>query len=178
MNSATPVSRNGVSQDYPFTDADFARIADVAHRRYGLYLQTSKKPLVYSRLTKRLRALGLTDFDAYCRLLSEPQGTQEHVHLLSALTTNVTHFFRESHHFTMLQDEIMPELIARAKAGNPVRIWSAACSAGQEAFSIAAVIRKAVPQRVHYDIKVLATDIDPQMIRRARQAEYDTEQID
>ena len=165
-------------QEYPFTERDFAMIAEIAHRRYGLYLQASKKPLVYSRLTKRLRALALPNFETYCQLLSEPQGQQEHAHLLSALTTNVTHFFREMHHFTALREKILPSLIEKARSGSPVRIWSSACSAGQEAFSIAAVIRKEARDFASLDIKILATDVDPQMIQKAREATYDHEQTD
>jgi len=165
-------------QEYPFTERDFAMIAEIAHQRYGLYLQASKKPLVYSRLTKRLRALALPNFETYCQLLSEPQGQQEHAHLLSALTTNVTHFFREMHHFTDLRDQILPGLIEKARAGSPVRIWSSACSSGQEAFSIAAVICKETQGVAKLDIKILATDVDPQMIQKAREATYDHEQAE
>ncbi|WP_019956146.1 CheR family methyltransferase [Yoonia vestfoldensis] len=166
------------AREYQFTDNDFRLIAELAHKRYGLHLQPSKKPLVYSRLTKRLRALALPDFESYCALLSDPRSQDEQSHLLSALTTNVTHFFRERHHFTFLREHILPELFEKAKKGTPIRIWSSACSAGQEAYSIAAMIRDACPDASRLDIKVLATDVDPQMIRKARQAEYDRDQAD
>lgn len=164
------------AREYQFTDRDFQTIASLAHRTYGLHLQPSKKPLVYSRLTKRLRALDLPDFESYCALLSDPKGHEEQSHLLSALTTNVTHFFRERHHFTHLRESILPDLIEKARRGNPVRIWSSACSAGQEAYSIAAMIRDACPDIARLDVKLLATDVDPQMIQKARNAQYDREQ--
>ena len=165
-------------REYQFTDHDFQTIAALAHQRYGLHLQPSKKPLVYSRLTKRLRALNLPDFESYCALLSDPRGHAEQSHLLSALTTNVTHFFRERHHFAYLREKILPDLVEKAKKGSSVRIWSSACSAGQEAYSIAAMIRDACPEASRLDIKLLATDVDPQMIQKARQARYDRDQAD
>lgn len=178
MNASDPVSTaDAVAGDDQFTDRDFQAIATLAHQKYGLNLQPSKKPLVYWRLAKRLRALNLPDFESYCALLSDPRGQDEQSHLLSALTTNVTHFFRERHHFTFLREKILPELIENAKKGTPVRIWSSACSAGQEAYSIAAMIRDACPDSARLDIKVLATDVDPQIIQKARKAEYDREQV-
>lgn len=103
-------------QDYPFSDADFRLIAEVAKVRFGLDLASSKKPLVYSRLAKRLRALNLHDFAGYCRKLQDDQAADEIAHFLSALTTNVTHFFREMHHFQFLADTLAPHLIAKAKS--------------------------------------------------------------
>ncbi|WP_322891752.1 MULTISPECIES: protein-glutamate O-methyltransferase [unclassified Yoonia] len=177
MSAPGPVSANEpTAREYHFTDRDFLTIATLAHQKYGLHLQPSKKPLVYSRLTKRLRALDLPDFESYCALLSDPNAHDEQSHLLSALTTNVTHFFRERHHFTFLRERVLPQLIEKAKMGAPVRMWSSACSAGQEAYSMAAMIRDACPDASRLDIKLLATDVDPQMIQKARQAQYDREQ--
>jgi chemotaxis protein methyltransferase CheR len=164
-------------QDYPFSDADFRLIAEVAKVRFGLDLASSKKPLVYSRLAKRLRALNLHDFAGYCRKLQDDQAADEIAHFLSALTTNVTHFFREMHHFQFLADTLAPHLIAKAKSGEEVRIWSAACSAGQEAYCIAAALLLVEPRITDFNIRILATDIDPKMISVAKSGEYDTEQL-
>ena len=98
------------SGDKTFTDADFARIARRAHADFGLHLPVTKKDLVYSRLTKRLRELGLRDFQSYCGLLEGPDGSEERSHMLSALTTNVTHFFREPHHFKLLREQVLPRV--------------------------------------------------------------------
>jgi chemotaxis protein methyltransferase CheR len=152
-------------------------IAALAKVKFGLDLQPSKKPLVYSRLAKRLRALSLPTFEKYCTLLDRPEGESEKSHLLSALTTNVTHFFREAHHFDFLRDKIAPALIAKAKAGKSVRLWSSACSAGQEAYSIAAALNAADPEVGRYDIRILATDIDPLMITKAKEGAYNKEQL-
>lgn len=164
-------------QEYAFSDADFKMIADLAKRKYGLHLQASKKALVYSRLARRLRALGLDNFREYCALLESAGDTQEHAHLLSALTTNVTHFFREEHHFNQLRHDILPHLLEKAAGGDSVRLWSSACSAGQEAYCLAAMIIDLCPNANHHDIKVLATDVDPAMIQKAQTGIYPNDQL-
>lgn len=178
MMDGTHTAQMDARQEFPFSERDFKMISDLANARYGLFLQPSKKALVHSRLAKRLRALGLDDFEAYCGLLNRPEGDAEQTHLLSALTTNVTHFFREVHHFEYLKDMIIPRLIAKAQSGEAVRIWSAACSTGQEAYSITATLLAAAPDLHRYDFKVLATDIDPQVIQTARAGIYPAEQLD
>ncbi|WP_439155539.1 CheR family methyltransferase [Yoonia sp.] len=164
-------------QEYAFSDADFKMIADLASRKYGLFLQSSKKALVYSRLARRLRALGLGSFREYCALLDTPGDTQEHMQLLSALTTNVTHFFREEHHFKQLRDDILPHLLEKAGSGDCLRIWSSACSAGQEAYCLAAMIIDLCPDANNRDIKVLGTDVDPVMIQKAQAGIYPKDQL-
>ena len=164
--------------DFPFTDKEFRMIADMANARYGLFLQPSKKALVYSRLAKRLRALKLNGFEAYCALLDRPEGVAEQTHLLSALTTNVTHFFREIHHFETLRDVIATKLLVKVQSGSPVRLWSSACSAGQEAYCMAAALVSGAPDIRRHDVKILATDIDPQIVAQAKLATYPADQLD
>ncbi len=156
----------------PFADSEFNFIANFAHKNYGLNLTPAKKDMVYSRLLKRLRQLGLQDFSSYLGLLNSPAAESEHGELLSALTTNVTQFFREKHHFDYLRDVILPTLVARARAGYRVRIWSAGCSAGQEAYSIALTILALCPEAAKLDFKILASDIDQKIIRFAKTAIY------
>lgn len=156
----------------PFADAEFSFIAQFAHKNYGLNLTPAKKDMVYSRLLKRLRKLGLQDFASYLDLLNSEAASTEHRELLSALTTNVTQFFREKHHFDYLRDEVLPGLIARARAGHRVRLWSAGCSAGQEAYSMALTILALCPDAEKLDFKILASDIDNQIITFAKAASY------
>ena len=114
MNLATPALKNSAEdREYTFTDTDFKAIAKLANSRYGLFLQDSKKALVYSRLARRLRTLGLNNFEEYCKLLVSEKGQGEQQFLLSALTTNVTHFFRERHHFEELRNNLLPKLVAQ-----------------------------------------------------------------
>ena len=164
------------ANEFSFSDADFCLIADFAKEKFGLDLQLSKKPLVYSRVSKRLRALGHKSFSEYCSFLKDRSDVEETNQLLSALTTNVTHFFREYHHFAYLAESVAPALIRRAQAGESIRIWSAACSAGQEAYCIAATLLALEPKLSEYDVRILATDIDPKIIETAKHATYGIEQ--
>lgn len=177
MTVAMKNQRPNGSGDFSFSESDFRMIADLANTKYGLFLQPSKKALVYSRLAKRLRALKLEGFRDYCALLERSEGQEEHQHLLSALTTNVTHFFREKHHFEFLQTAIMPKLLEKCKAGQSVRLWSSACSSGQEAYCMAATALAFDPSISRYDFRILATDIDPKMIMLAKEARYPAEQL-
>jgi chemotaxis protein methyltransferase CheR len=176
MNMQNPSLKTPTSE-ISFSDADYAAIAAFAKKRFGLDLQASKKPLVYSRLSKRLRALGLDNFEDYCRCLNTGEDADEESHLLSALTTNVTQFFREPHHFAFIREKFGPEIVARASAGKPVRIWSAACSTGEEAFSLAATLQSVLPRIDGMDVRILATDIDPVVIAKAESAIYPKDQL-
>jgi chemotaxis protein methyltransferase CheR len=168
MNNSDLVSEG----EFNFSAADFRTIAQILLSETGISLGENKVNLVYSRLAKRLRALGLKTFREYCDLIQSPSGETERGEMIAALTTNVTRFFREQHHFDHLKSEILPPLVAFAKKGGRVRIWSAACSSGQEPYSIAMTILGVMPDAGRYDIKVLATDIDPNMIAFGQEAIY------
>lgn len=164
-----------VEGEFLFTAADFNAIARMLHDDAGIALSESKVSLVYSRLAKRLRALGLESFRDYCALVAGSTGLGERQNMLAALTTNVTRFFREPHHFEHLKTNVLPELVARARAGGRVRIWSAGCSSGQEPYSIALSVLDMLPEAAQYDFRILATDIDPNMIATGRAAVYSDE---
>ena len=163
--------------NYPFTDGDFAVIARRAQADFGLHLTEVKKDLVYSRLTKRLRQLGLADFHSYCRLIEAEGGEDERMQMLSALTTNDTHFFREGHHFQTLREKVLPPLIAAARSGQRLRLWSAGCSAGQEPYSLAFTVLDLCPEAARHDIRILATDVDPAILARASEGIYDNDEM-
>lgn len=163
--------------EYPFADRDFDLIAAMAKQAYGLHLDPGKKPLVYSRLARRLRALGLSSFAHYCRLLEHPLEEGERQRMLAALTTNVTQFFREAHHFAQLEGEVLPPLLRRARRGGRVRLWSAGCSSGQEPYSIAACVIAACPAADRLDVQVLATDVDREMLARAEAGRYEAAEL-
>lgn len=150
----------------------FNRIASLAHSEAGIVLLKSKESMVKSRLTRRLRALGISDFDTYLDYLGNDAGAREMSHFISALTTNVSHFFREEHHFTTLRNDILPALQSKLQLGQPVRIWSAGCSNGQEPYSIAMTLLEFDPSISKYDIKILATDIDPEVLSCAVEGKY------
>jgi chemotaxis protein methyltransferase CheR len=154
------------------SDADFVAVTGLIHRETGILITAAKKSMLVSRLSRRLRSLGLTCFSDYVALLHGPAGETERSALVSAVTTNVTGFFREPHHFRALSD-VSRALVARARSGGRVRLWSAGCSTGQEAFSIAATLLSMEPDITRHDLRILATDIDPSVIETARAGIFD-----
>jgi chemotaxis protein methyltransferase CheR len=179
MSASPPLREDRRAQlvdgEFQFTADDFRTIAATLHAAAGIALPESKATLVYSRLAKRLRALGLESFRDYCSLVTGAEGLDERQQMIVALTTNVTRFFREPHHFDHLKEKVLPPLLAAAKRGGSVRIWSAACSNGQEPYSIALTILSMMPDAGQYDVKILATDIDTQMLAEARAGSYSTQ---
>ena len=165
-------------QGWEFSPDHFSQIAQFAKSAFGLDLSETKRSLIYSRLTRRMKSLNYNDFSQYLECLNGPDGMQEQNELLSVLTTNVTHFFREGHHFQTLKTVVMPDLITRAKAGGRVRLWSAGCSTGQEPFSMAMVVADLFPDAAKYDFKILATDIDPVVVKKGEAATYATAELE
>jgi chemotaxis protein methyltransferase CheR len=165
--------RRLVEGEFVFTEEDFDQIAKMLHSDAGIALSDSKATLVYSRLAKRLRVLGLESFREYCAYLTEAgSGAGERQQMLAALTTNVTRFFREPHHFEHLKAEVLPPLLDKARAGGRVRFWSAGCSTGPEPYSIALTILSMMPDAAKYDIRILASDIDPNVVAEAKRGVY------
>jgi chemotaxis protein methyltransferase CheR len=159
--------------EFPLMRRDLTEIAAMIYSDAGIFLNETKASLVYSRLSKHIRQLGLKDFRSYCELVSSQAGVAERKEMLSHLTTNFTRFFRENHHFDHLRTEVLPGLVSRLKAGGRVRIWSAASSDGQEPYSIALTCLSVMQNIADYDFKILATDIDPKILAIARQGAYD-----
>ena len=156
----------------PMSQEDFNRIASRVQDDYGIQLPQAKKELVYSRLLRRVRSLGFSNFGAYCDHVESVAGLPERTEMLSALTTNVTHFFRERHHFDLLSSLVLPPLVEAARRGARVRLWSAGCSSGQEPYSLALTLLSICPDAARFDIRILATDIDPKMIALGQKACY------
>lgn len=160
-----------------FTAADFQGLADIVSAESGIRLNESKAPLVYARLAKRLRVLTLPSFLSYRTFIASEEGARERQLMVEAMTTNVTQFFREPHHFTSLSREVLPALIQEARSGGRVRIWSAGCSSGEEPYSIAATILSLMPDAHQFDFKILATDINSQMLARGRAGVYRSDEL-
>lgn len=165
------------SSDLIFTDADFHILSRHAAQRYGLDIKIEKKGLIYARLARRVRALGLPDFKSYCDMATGPTAVGEQEELLSALTTNVSSFFREKHHFETLKRDVLPSLRRKAESNDGISIWSAGCSSGQEPYSIAAVLRETWQDIDQLKVSILATDVDPRILERARTAVYRESEI-
>jgi chemotaxis protein methyltransferase CheR len=163
--------------EFPFTWSDFRKIAELVHSEAGIVLTETKANLVYSRLAKRLRAIGLRSFRDYCILVQGAEGVDERQTMIAAMTTNVTRFFREVHHFDYLRTHVLPGLLAAARKGERVRVWSAGTSSGEEAYSIGLTILSVMPEAAEYNVRILATDIDPEMLRRGDEGIYPVRQL-
>ncbi|AMY68535.1 CheR family methyltransferase [Frigidibacter mobilis] len=157
--------------------AQMAEIARIAYAEAGIVIAPGKTSMVQSRLAKRLRALDLPDYDSYLVLVNSEAGQDERRRMISALTTNVSHFFRESHHFDTLRNEVLPPLVAKIRAGGRARLWSAGCSNGQEAWSMAMTVLELMPDAPEHDLRILATDIDPLVVEKGRSATYDAQMV-
>ena len=165
-------TRNGAAPTFELSEAEFLAISARIHRDTGIVIGRAKRSMLISRLAHRLRHLGMKNFGEYIRHLESPDGQNEHDALVSAITTNVTSFFRESHHFDALA-QLARSWSLRAKVGGRVRVWSAGCSTGQEAYSIAATLLDAAPDLEKCDLRILATDIDANVIEKAKAGVYD-----
>ncbi|MBL8790425.1 MAG: protein-glutamate O-methyltransferase [Rhizobiales bacterium] len=166
-----------VTSEFNLSLEQFHEIAQVVERMTGINLPERKHALVYSRLARRVRALGMKSFADYTAFVNGTEGKDELFKMAEALTTNVTKFFREDHHFEHFKTHLMPRLISKAKAGEKVRIWSAGCSSGQEPYSIALCILASLPDARSYDIKILATDINTQVLATGRRGVYALEDL-
>jgi chemotaxis protein methyltransferase CheR len=158
-------------REFAFSAADFNALRALVHQVTGISLAETKRNLVYGRLSRRLRALRLASFAEYRQLLeSDPEGA-EMVEFVNAITTNLTSFFRENHHFEYLREKWLAPL-ANAKPGQRFRIWSAGCSTGEEPYSIAMSICEVLGDTPRVDLKILATDLDSDVLNRARNGVY------
>ena len=163
-------------------DRDYRLVADIIYRHAGIKLGDDKRELVRSRLAKRLRAVGMTDFGDYLKRHIQPAFTSanpspagEAKHFVDALSTNLTSFFREKSHFDYLRNTFLPSLIAdRARHGDRrIRAWCAACSSGEEAYTLAMTLLSSVPDGGRgWDVKLLATDISTRVLATATAGVY------
>lgn len=160
-----------IEREFHYNDADFERVKAIIYRKAGIHLADSKKQLVYSRLARRLRALGLPDFSSYLSYLESTPDEQEE--FINALTTNLTSFFREPHHFKILSDFVKSHPPSTRK----LRIWCSASSTGEEPYSIAITLAEAFGC---YDppVEIIASDIDSNVLREASAGIYPINRIE
>jgi chemotaxis protein methyltransferase CheR len=161
-----------VGADTPeLSDKEFLLLRALIYREAGIHLTSAKKALVVARLGRRLRTLGLGSFGAYYELVSGPEGAAERVHMLDAISTNETSFFRENKHFDFIEREVLPRWQEEAAANRRpryVRAWSAGCSSGEEPYSLAMVLLRHLPPSAGWHIDILATDLSTRVLERAR----------
>jgi chemotaxis protein methyltransferase CheR len=160
-----------IRREFAFSDADFRGLAQLAYEHAGIALADSKRNLVYSRLSRRLRALGLSTFQEYRDHLAESD--REIESFINSISTNHTKFFREAHHFDHFRTHVaVPFVQAGYRANNRLRIWSAGCSTGEEPYTIAVVLKREIRDIENHDVRILATDIDTDVLSKASRGEY------
>ncbi|MHA6689015.1 CheR family methyltransferase [Devosia sp. A449] len=158
------------------SDREFTRIKNRVYQVAGISLSDAKRTLVISRLSKIVRALGLPGFDAYVDYLEHGGSAGDGQDFINALTTNLTRFYREDHHFEHLRSHVAA-LIAEKPRGNRLRIWSAGCSTGQEPYTIGLDLLTAFPELKRWDFKILGTDIDTNVLTKAARGFYPASEI-
>ena len=176
MPQPTAVSNAAGPGDFVLSDREFARIRELVREHTGIALSDAKRQLVYGRLVRRLRALRLPGFADYIALLeqADPVELEE---FTNAITTNLTAFFREAHHFEYLAGKALPAIAARAAGAGRLRIWSCACSTGEEPYSIAIVLRECHGLLAGIDARILATDLDSNVLATAAAGIYPADRL-
>ncbi|MCA9197344.1 MAG: hypothetical protein KDA87_07385 [Planctomycetales bacterium] len=169
-----------VSREAELSKKDFKKFQELIHSITGIWMGESKQTLVQSRLAKRLRALRIGSYSEYYDYVSTPQGMRdEQEEFVNCVTTNKTDFFRESHHFDFLREQLFPKLREHAAqtGEQKIRIWSAACSTGAEPYTLAMTIREYFGSALGWDIRILASDIDTSVLRTASTGIYREDQM-
>jgi chemotaxis protein methyltransferase CheR len=160
-------------REYDLTEEDFRFLARQVYDLTGIVIHERKREMLYARLSRRLRSLNLSNFRRYRDYIGGPDGGAEIDAMINAVTTNLTYFFRESHHFEHLRDVALPAVAAARRSGKQkLRLWSAGCSSGEEPYSIAMTVKSAPVDFSRWDVRILATDLDTDMIAKAAAGSY------
>jgi len=163
-------------REFVYTRKDFERLCQLVDRHTGIQLASGKEDMLYGRLSRRLRKVGLDSFKAYIQLLEEDETGDEFGEFINSVTTNLTSFFREAHHFDYLKKTLLPELMQRNQASRRIRIWSAGSSTGEEPYSIAMTVAETMPPG--WDVKILATDLDTDVLLHGENGIYDDSRVE
>jgi chemotaxis protein methyltransferase CheR len=163
-------------REFVFGNEDFQALRKLVKEITGINLSDQKRELVYGRLARRLRALRLRTFAEYRDLVAS-DGGREIGELCNAITTNLTSFFRESHHFDYLREQVLQPLVAQRGGQRRIRIWSAGCSTGEEAYSLAMTVIESFPELRTWDVKILATDLDSDVLAKAQRGMYAADRV-
>ena len=169
------------NESFSISDRDFHAVRAMIYQEAGISLSDAKRALVCSRLAKRLRHLNLHSHAEYLDYLAnrDPQGNERQV-MVNCLTTNKTDFFREPHHFTFLRSNVFPAIEHAAEQGKArrLRIWSAACSTGEEPYTIAITILEHFGSLRGWDVEIVASDINTEVLRKAAEGIYALDRIE
>ncbi len=167
-----------VNVSIQISEAQFQKLSRLVYSLCGIKLGPEKKDLLKARLVKRFRAVGCQDVGEYMRLLEKDADGSELVCFLDCITTNKTDFFREPQHFSFLAEQVLPRLDKLCRRGEPLRIWSAACSTGEEPYTIAMVLLENRHTWADRGAKILASDISTRVLAHAQQAVYSMDRVE
>ncbi len=167
----SPAPASADSREFEFADRDFRRVCELIHQRAGIALAPAKRDMVYGRLSRRLRALGLRSFHDYLDLLESGEEEAEWQSFTNALTTNLTSFFREPHHFDKLREELL-----RRRHEPTLKLWSCAASTGEEPYSMAITACEAFGT-LSPPVRILATDVDTQVLETGARGVYPVDRV-
>jgi chemotaxis protein methyltransferase CheR len=176
--AAAPVlddSAQDSRREFAFSDADFKFLSQLAYEHAGIVLSEAKRNLVYGRLSRRLRILKLNTFREYREYISGQDAEVQN--FINSISTNHTKLFRESHHFDHFRAHVVKPLAQNAQSQR-LRIWSAGCSSGEEPYTIAAVIARDVSNLGRHDVRLLATDIDTDILTKAARGEFSVNAVE
>ena len=163
----------GFVSEYELKESEYRQLRDIVYDHAGIHLGDNKKELVHARLTKILRKRGIPDFRQYIQILDADSSDDELIMLLDAISTNVTHFFREQEHFNFLA-EILPDL----QKNKPIRVWSAGCSSGEEPYSLAITLKEYHEKTGGPEPAIIATDLSTKVLKKAVGAVYPMKAVD
>jgi chemotaxis protein methyltransferase CheR len=170
MNDAIAPPASGTEQEFKLTSADFERVRQLIYQRAGISLHAGKQAMVYSRLSRRLRETRLASFTDYLQWLERASGAEgeaEWQEFVNCLTTNLTSFFREEHHFHALVEDL------KARAARPIRLWCNAASTGEEPYSLAMTVVETLGSSAQ--VKIVCSDIDTKVLATAQRGVYSVE---
>ena len=159
--------------EFLLKEDEYQRFCTLIYAESGISLGNQKQALLVSRLSTRLRDLGLATFTEYYELLTEDRNREEFPRMLDLISTNKTDFFREPKHFDFLRQQILPEI----ESAKHIRIWSSACSTGEEPYTIAMTLYEGIRSPAHWDIKILASDLSTRVLAKAESGTYDAERV-
>lgn len=160
------------------TVKDFSRLSDYIYNNYGIKMPLAKKIMLQSRLQKRLRALNMSSFEEYVDYVFGKNGHEEIVLMMDQVSTNKTDFFREPHHFDFVVETVLPEFVDRSPLTRNLKIWSAGCSSGEEAYTLAMVLESHRETIRSFDYHIHCTDISTKVLQIAVNAVYKEDRVD
>jgi len=163
--------------DAKLTDADFKKLSLFIHKFFGIKMPEAKKIMLQSRLQKRLRALGIMSFKSYVEYVFSKKGSGEIIHMMDVVSTNKTDFYREPTHFDFLKSTVLPEF-TRTGMLNKLKVWSAGCSSGEEAYTISMILSDYTLARPGFDYSIYGTDISTQILKKAIDGIYTADRVD